>query len=97
MLVGLPKQRLSLEKYMTAISHKFQGVLNQRELDYLFDSLFARANDKSEFPITDHLWRESTCDRGFLGTKGSLIRKASPCHDVFVGSVATCDNITSII
>ena len=36
----------------------------------------------SEFRITGHLWGETTDDRCIPLTKGEIMRKAYPCHDV---------------
>ena len=56
---------------------------NHRHNDCLFISLFRlTTQETSKNSITGPLWRESSCDPWISLTKGLVMQKVFPCHDV---------------
>ena len=77
------RELFSLYQEITVMSHECHGVWNKWHLKYLLNS-FLSWQKKIKAWTSGPLWGESTGDWWIPLTKGPVMRKAFPCHDVII-------------
>ena len=81
---------------ITDTPHGRRGVSYHKQLDYLFNSLFKLKSKKNQSSHITCLYEGNTRVTSGFPHKGSVLRKASPRHDVIIGYMMTKFNVAQL-